>query len=440
MHNKKPDPGKKKPRNTSYYKSQLNKKPKKEGSAFLDTSKKRQMSSYRRAILLLFILIFAFAGLIFLGAFLKSLIEDGEDGVDMTGAVVDGGIFKPGTPGDTAETLPLPDTSAAEPPPAADIAETFFSYNGVYLDVEQLESIESLQAFIADIKSKGINAVNIDIKKDDGTVPYHISAQTEAIMIGAGKEFIDVPLKDIIDTLHANDLYVSGTIACFKDTIASTPLIASSLRSAGAAALRWEDSDGNYWLNAYAEGAREYISGIIADSAKLGFDEIILSWFFFPNAANPASISYEDGGVGKSDAVKDFVTEQRRALDSIAPKVKFGLYIPIANFLSMPNETMGLNPGDLAERCNFIATSFAPAHIPQGAFVNGESLPNPAADPYLTTRALCSHFKYISEKIYFRPYIQAFGGYGDSQIQSQRQALYENDIDMWMLLNYDNNY
>ena len=406
----------------------------------METSKKRQMSSYRMAILVLFILIFAFAGLIFLGAFLKSLIGDGEDAGDMTAAAVDGGIFTPGTDGAAIETLPLPDTAVTEEPPHPDISEVFFAYNGVYLDVEQLENIESLHAFIANIKSKGINAVNIDIKKDDGTVPYQISAQTEAVMIGAGKEFIDIPIRDIIDALHADGIYVSGTIACFKDTLASTPLIASSLRESGAAALRWEDSDGNYWLNAYAEGAREYISGIIAESAKLGFDEIILSWFFFPNAANPASISYEDGGVGKSDAVRDFVTEQRRALDSIAPKVKFGLYIPIANFIYMPNETMGLNPGDLAERCNFIATSFAPAHVPQGAFVDGEPLPDPAADPYLTVRALCSHFKYISDNIYFRPYIQAFGGYGDAQIQSQRQALYENDIDMWMLLNYDNNY
>lgn len=441
MHKKQePTKNNQKNRNTSYYKSQVNanSKPKKETSVFLDKAKKRQMNNYRLAMIVLFALMIVFSAIIALGVFLNSFVEP--DNIDNSGESTNNPFTtQQNNNSDPAVYNPDPEAGMELPQPV-EIAEIFHSYNGVYLDVQKIESIESLQYIIDNIKSKGINAVNIDIKKEDGTVPYHVNGNTDSVMLGQNQ--ISIPIEEIINLLHGNELYVSGTIACFKDTLASTTFVNYAFHDSSSASMRWEDSDGNFWLSAYSEGARSYIKSIVEDSVKLGFDEIILSWFFFPNVANEKSISYgdEESGMTKYAVVKNFVTEQRHILDNIAPKVKLGLNIPLKDFLSMPNEAMGVSPVDLVDWCNFFATSFAPADVPSGAKINGEAISNPESSPYDTVKSLCGHFKYMSDSFNFRPYLQAFNGYGEQQILNQKQALYESDLNIWQLVNFDNYY
>ena len=429
-----------KTRNTSYYKSRVNHSPKqkKEKSVYLDKAKKRQWNNYKLTVFVMFILMVVFSLLIGLGMFLNSLVgpvDDTEDTEDTPLNLFTTNSNSQGSQNnqDNTGSVFTPGQTDPEHPQPVEISEIFYNYNGVYLDVEKLESLESLQSFIDNIKSKNINAVNIDIKKEDGTVPYYINSDTDSVMNGMGQ--IDIPVEDIIKTLHDNDLYVSGTIACFKDSLASNYWVMRALRSS-ATSIVWEDSAGNYWLNAYSSGARNYISGIIESSVKLGFDEIILSWFFFPNVSNESSIIYEIEGeenndMTKYEIVKNFVADQMYLLDNIAPKVKLGLEIPVRNFLNLPNETMGLNTFDL-DLCNFYATSFDPADILAGSTVNGQTIANPENNPYETVKALCAHFEYISKNKQFRPYMPAYN--------SQKQALFEYDMNAWQLVNYDDNY
>lgn len=434
---KKPDKNAQKDRNTSYYRARVkaSAKKKKDSSLYAEKAKKRQMNSYIRAVTVLFVLMAVFTGVIFLGMHLNGLVEPDES-AETTENSPD--IWRP---------VPSSEVSAADPPESTgpeqgspgEISEIFYSYNGVYLDVSNLESLESLQYFVDNIKSKGINAVNIDIKKEDGTVPYHINGQTDSVMLGSNQ--IGIPIKSVIELLHDNGLYVSGTICCFKDSLAGSTFVNYALKSSSDL-MKWEDSGGSLWLSAYSEGARNYIKSIVEDSAKLGFDEIILSWFFFPNVANEQSIVYgnQEDARDKYAVVKDFVTEQRRALDQIAPRIKLGFYVPLPYFLNAPGETTGLSPADLAEWCNFFATSFAPADVPAGTVLGGDAPSNYEAHPFETVKALCGRFEYISDIANFRPYLQAFGGYGEQQVTNQKQALFDSGINVWQLINFENYY
>jgi len=190
-----PPKGNNQNRNTSYYRARVGKgnKPKKETSVFMDRAKKRQMGNYRLAMIILLLLMIAFTGLILLGAWLHSLVGSGtepEISGDMNSALF---TTQPTEPNMRMNI----DSGSDIESPLADISMIFYNYNGVYLDVQQLESLENLQYFINNIKSRGINAVNIDIKKEDGTVPYHINGQTDAVVGIEG--YIDIPVKDIID-------------------------------------------------------------------------------------------------------------------------------------------------------------------------------------------------------------------------------------------------
>lgn len=426
MQNKRGTDNKSENRNTSYYKSRVNKKSKKSNYSFLDKSKKRQMSSYIRAVSVLFVFMLIVTGLIFLGIWLKTIVET-DDTVEIT--TEEPSLNPPTQEIPTGEA----EVFSEDENPLDSIPEIYSRYNGVYLDVRQLDSLESLQNFIDRIKMKDVNAVNIDIKTEEGIIPYNIGGTFTAV-VGEENQ-IDLSLEDIINTLHDNGLYVSGTVVCFKDDLASTTHIMSALFSVSTD-MRWVDASGSSWLNIYAESARDYVKNLIVECLKYGFDEIILSHFYLPKVENAGSLKYNDEGVGKTEAVTNFVRDIRNAIDDIDPKVKLGLHIPVRDFWVMPNDIMGVDPGELANKCNFFATSFVPAEAPAATL----NIADPENDPFGTVSALCGHFQNLIDSVGFRPLIQAYNAYTDEQVNLQKQALREAGISVWSLVNYDNIY
>ena len=427
-------------RNSAYYKSQV-RRPNRGGFDFHDTAKKRQMNSYLRAIAVLVVFMTAVLGFIFLGIFLKNVVtnepnsgrdknaSDNPDDENM-------GIFS--YDDDTGES-----ENGTEP--AVDISAIYQNYNGVYLDIQKLNTLENLQLFIADIKEKGINAVNIDIKNEAGNIPFALNSPT-AILVGAIDANENLAIRAIIDMLHENDIYVSGTISCFKDDFASATYPRYSLlrKSDG---LRWSDANDSSWLNVYSEGARNYIKEIVLEIINLNFDEIILSQFFFPNLANPNDLDYANDVVGKYDMVTQFIREMREAVNMASNPIKLGINIPLRYFLQIPHPVTGIDPNILLEEelCDFIVTSFAPSEIPASITVGGSVIENAAQNPYDSVKKLCEHFKDYTSRTMFRPSLQAYDSpegiiFSAEQINAQKQALFESDIKVWELVNYNNLY
>ena len=419
-------------RNTSYYKSRVE-KPKNNGSYSFLESKKRQMSSYIRAITVLLVLMIIVTAFIFLGIFLKNLVENTDN--DITGSIDTTTANEVGITPPTQEVPTVESALSAEEEeaPLYDIPEIYSRYNGVYLDVRKLDSMESLQDFITRIKLKDVNAVNIDIKTEDGIIPYNIGGQFAAV-VGEENQ-IDLKLEDIINLFHENGLYVSGTIVCFKDDLAATTHAMSSFYVVSTN-MRWTDASGSSWLNIYTEGAKNYITSLVTECLNLGLDEIILSHFYLPNVSDAGALIYNDEGVGKIDAVTGFVSDIRGIIDEISPKVKLGLYIPVREFWNMPNETMGVSPDKLLGKFNFFTTSFAPADAPAITL----DISDPESNPYETVKALSAHFQYLIDDVGFRPTIQGFNSYTDDSINSQKQALRDAGISVWSVVNFDNNY
>jgi len=382
------------------------------------------MSSYIRAVAVVTVFMLVITGFITLGVFLKNLTaEEAEPAFSRM-------------PENQEARYIIPAAGGDEEP--CDISDIFEKFQGVYLDVEKLEDLQDLQNFIDRIKLRDINAVVIDIKKDDGIIPFRINGQFSAV-VGEHNE-IELKIQDILAVLQANDLYVSGRITCFRDDLTSIYFPAYALTENNTR-IRFSDSGGSAWLNIYSEGARNYILDLVTESAHLGFNEIILDYFYLPNVSDLNRLAYNDEGIGRNDAVKSFVMEVRGLLRELSPDIKLGLNFPVHNFLNMPNSAMGLNPDELVNLCDFFTTSFAPSDLPQGAL----SISNPESSPYETVKALADRFGVIAGRTMLRPYLQAFdsaGGviYGNDQILAQRQALREAGILNWTLVNHDNSY
>lgn len=419
-------------RNTSYYKSKVG-KAKKKNNNFLEKSRKRQMSSYIRAISVVGVLMFVVICFIMLGVYLKNLTA-GEEAEQNFAAI--------STEEPSISSFAMPVAEEAVTPEPFGASDVYTRFQGAYLDIQKLENLESLQNFIDRLKLKEINAVTIDIKKEDGIIPFHINGQFTAV-VGEENQ-IDLKIQDIIAMLRENNLYVSGRIVCFKDNLASRNFLPIHALTESSTGLLFADYYDSAWLNIYSEEARQYIKNLVAETVQLGFDEIVLDYFYLPNVSDLSRLTYNDGGTSKNDAVKNFVTEVRGVINEFSPEVKLGLNFPIRYFVNMPSNSMGLNPNELISVCDFFTTSFAPSDLldlPQGAI----NISNPESSPYEAVKAVSAKFVDIAGKIMLRPDLQAFDSangviYDDTKILNQRQALSEAGISVWTLINYDNNY
>ena len=419
-------------RNNTYYRSQVAKSGRKNNN-FFEASRKRQINSYIRTLIVVAVFMIIVTIFILLGVFLHNLTAIDID-IPIGGSSMYGQNDGPAGFTATNDNLNMNNNEYAN------ISDIFYNYRGVYLDITQLEDLEALQNFINRIKLRDINAVRIDIKRNDGVVPFRIDGHFTAVVGEYNKIALDI--RDIIDTLHANEIYVSGRIACFRDHRAGTFFAGLAFRE--AADVVFTDSEGSRWLNIFVEDSRNYILDLVAATATLGFDEIILDYFFLPNVADASRLIYNnDDDIAKTAIVRSFIMEVRALMSEIAPQVRLGLSFPIRYFLNMPNELMGLNPTEIMHTADFFVTSFAPSHLPPNAQIG---VAKPISSPYETASALSAIFADISERIMLRPDLQAFDChdgtaiYDDAQILSQRNALFGAGINVWTLINYDNNY
>lgn len=384
------------------------------------------MNSYIKAIAVVSVLMLVVTGFIMLGVLLQNLTAEEIESA-----------YPPRLSEPAPSIFQLGDDEQIEAP--AYIPDIFYRFQGIYLDVRQLEDLDDLQTFIYRVKLRDINAVRITIKRDDGVIPFRIGGRF--VPLAGEDNETDLRIQDIIEMLHDNGLYVSGKIACFRDNRKSTHFPTWALTET-ATGGRFSDAGDSSWLNIYSEDARAYIKDLVAESVLLGFDEIILDYFHLPNVSDISRIVYNDGGVSKSDAVRNFVTEVRAVIDENMPdykNVRLGLNFQIHHLLNTgniaPGNAMGINIDELIDLSDFFTTSFAPDRLPEGAL----GITNPAGNPYETVRALGERFADISGRIIFRPDLQALGS-TDEQILSQRQALAGTGISVWTLINYDNNY
>ena len=418
-------------RNNTYYRSQVAKSGRKNNN-FFETSRKRQINSYIRTLIVVAIFMIIATAFILLGVFLNNLTT-----VDIDIPIGRGIMHEQngGAAGFTATDDNLNINNAY-----INISEIFYNYRGVYLDITQLDDLDDLQNFIDRVKLRDINAVRIDIKRDDGIIPFRIDGHFTAVVGEYNK--IDLDIRDIINTLHANGMYVSGRIACFRDHRAATFFAGLAFRE--ATDVVFTDSGGSRWLNIFLEESRDHILDLVTATVDLGFDEIILDYFFLPNVADASQLIYNnDAEIAKTAIVRSFIMEVRDLMSEIAPHVRLGLSFPIRYFLNMPNEIMGLNPTEIMHTADFFVTSFASSHLPPNVQIG---VTNPISSPYETVSVLSARFADISERIMLRPDLQAFDChdgtaiYDDAQILSQRNALFGAGINVWTLINYHNSY
>jgi len=146
---------------------------------------------------------------------------------------------------------------------------------GYYADTQALrEDLEGVRARINSLPPG--SAVMLDLK----TIKGYFNYSSE---VGPTSSSIDLEAMDkLITYLNNKDLYLIARIPAFRDYYYGLNYTSNGLYMKSNPIGLWMDNDGCYWLDPSKEGTLNYLSRIVAEIKRMGFDEVVFSDFCFP--------------------------------------------------------------------------------------------------------------------------------------------------------------
>ena len=147
---------------------------------------------------------------------------------------------------------------------------------GYYADTQALrEDLEGVRARINSLPPG--SAVMLDLK----TIKGYFNYSSE---VGPTSSSIDLEEMDkLITYLNNKDLYLIARIPAFRDYYYGLNYTSNGLYMKSNPIGLWMDNDGCYWLDPSKEGTLNYLSRIVAEIKRMGFDEVVFSDFCFPD-------------------------------------------------------------------------------------------------------------------------------------------------------------
>jgi len=182
------------------------------------------------------------------------------------------------------------------------------------------------------------NAVVITMKQPDGTLNW-LSQQPLAQRAGVSKGTEQTNLA--LQEWNAGDVYTIARVCCFRDNAVPYYYNAAALRASYG---NWRDEIGSRWLNPDSEAAREYLAGLCAELAQLGFDEIVLEHCAFPVLGNLEAVSRSGAYVSGDFAgtAQAFLQQVRAGVQPYGTKVSLRVEAAV---LTGEDSASGLSAG-----------------------------------------------------------------------------------------------
>ena len=152
---------------------------------------------------------------------------------------------------------------------------------GYYIDTSTLSSNVAGALDILKTLPSG-TAVMIDVKSINGSF-YYTSGLEDATYADVDLAAVD----SLISTVVQGDYYAIARIPAFRDYYYGLNHVSCGLSNAAwGEGYLWRDTSGCYWLNPANSGALNWIMSIIEELKRLGFDEVVLTDFRFPDTDN----------------------------------------------------------------------------------------------------------------------------------------------------------
>ncbi|WP_079125660.1 putative glycoside hydrolase [Streptomyces lushanensis] len=288
---------------------------------------------------------------------------------------------------------------------------------------------------LALVRSGKLNAVQLDVKDEDGEVGY-ASEVPLARQIGAAKGYYDA--RKAVAEIHAAGAQVIGRIVAFRD-----PKLASAAWKSGKRDQVVQTADGE----AYAGGGhygklsftnfadptvRKYNQDLAVEAAKLGFDDILYDYVRRPDGPLSKMRFPGIGSATPEQSITSFVADTRTAM---RPHAKY-LGVSVFGIAATRPTEIAQDIGALAKVSDYIAPMVYPSHWGPGEY----GVANPDTAPYaIVQRSLADfarHTKGTQTEVV--PWLQDFSmgsTYGPAQVAEQIKGAAANKMNSFILWN-----
>lgn len=149
---------------------------------------------------------------------------------------------------------------------------------GYYADEEALQDIPAVKAQIQALPAG--TAVMLDVKSIQGAFFY-----SSAVGNRRSNSVNTQEMDELIDYLHKSSMYAIARFPALRDYNYGLNNVPNGVHHSSGGYLYMDDA-GCYWLNPSSEGTLSYVSQIIMELKGLGFDEVVLDDFQFPESTS----------------------------------------------------------------------------------------------------------------------------------------------------------
>ena len=183
---------------------------------------------------------------------------------------------------------------------------------GYYIDVDMMiDEMDDVRSQLRKLPAG--TPVLVDVKDIQGRFFYST---------GLGPAHPKLDPKDVdslIRELVTGDLYVIARFPAFRDYYYSVEHVNQGIASSKGAYLYLDDSR-CYWLNPTNSGAQSFVMQIITELRDLGFDEVVLSDFCFPDSEQIHFSGDRDKAIAAAAKVMSAAATDRFAVSFVAKK------------------------------------------------------------------------------------------------------------------------
>ncbi len=332
--------------------------------------------------------------------------------------------------------------------PAADIHNNSielhpFAVHALYLSEYGISSSIIRNSAFEIIRRGGANAIVVNIKSDHGQLVYP-SAIPLAKEIGARNVTTIHSLPDLVNSAHAQGIYIIARIVTFKDTPLATSKPELAIHLANGSLFK--DREGLSWTDPFKPEVRAYNIAIATEAAKAGFDEVQFDYVRFPDSTTKLIVSGPTDEQHRIEAISSFLGEAHAAL--VPYNVFLSADIFGYTFWNTNDTGIGQQLNHLVDKVDYICPMLYPSGFAHG--IPGH------AKPLATTDDIHSTIKLTLDRgiartdinpLKLRPWLQAFRDYafggvvfGPEQVATQISAADADHTDGWQLWNPRNSY
>jgi hypothetical protein len=316
-----------------------------------------------------------------------------------------------------------------------------FVAKGLYMEAPAAADPAQLDRMMNLIATKDLNALVVDLKDNNGVV-YYDSKVPLAREVGAVQPVLNVP--QLLQTLHAKNIYAIARIVVMEDPIAATKRPDLAIKD-GRTGKVWRTTAGQPWVNPTNPQVWEYISDLALEAANLGFDEVQFDYVRFPSDGNLNVAEYGPAFTGgeqeRRDAITGFLKTARAKLAPTRALMGADIF-GITAWLKGDNG-IGQQFEDLAALVDVICPMDYPSHYSRG--FNGWDIPNNYPYDVIKQSLIEREQRVPGVAKKTRPWLQAFDygpgiDYGAAQVYAQIQACNEMRSSGYLLWNIASAY